>query len=182
MSRIGFTPITVPSGVEVKINKNLVSVKGKLGELNRTLSTKIDVKLEDGIVNVTRHDDQPESRSLHGLTRSLVNNMVIGVNEGFEKRLQLIGTGYRVQQRGKGLEMSLGFSHSVPVEPLGTNILKADGQTFVVISGPDKEQVGEQAARIRKIRKPNPYTGKGIIYQNEVVRRKAGKAAGGKGV
>lgn len=182
MSRIGQSPITVPSGVEVKIEKNAVSVKGKLGQLSRSISPRVDLKLEDGIVSVVRHDDEPESRSLHGLTRSLVNNMVVGVSEGFQKRLQLIGTGYRVQQRGKGLEMSLGFSHSVPVQPLGTNELKADGQTFVVVSGPDKELVGEQAARIRKIRKPNAYSGKGIIYENEVVRRKAGKAAGGKGV
>lgn len=182
MSRIGFTPITVPSGVNVKLDENSVSVKGKLGELSRTFSPKISIKMDDGVLNVSRSDDEPESRSLHGLTRSLVNNMVVGVSEGFEKRLQLIGTGYRVQQKGKGLEMSLGFSHSVPVEPLGTNTLKADGQTFIVISGPDKELVGEQAARIRKIRKPNPYSGKGIIYENEVVRRKAGKAAGGKGV
>lgn len=182
MSRIGQTPITVPSGVDVKIDANFVSVKGKLGELSRTFSPKMSIKIADGIVNVSRQNDEPESRSLHGLTRSLVNNMVIGVSEGFQKRLQLIGTGYRVQQKGKGLEMSLGFSHSVPVEPLGSNTLKADGQTFVVISGPDKELVGEQAARIRKIRKPNPYSGKGVVYENEVVRRKAGKAAGGKGV
>lgn len=182
MSRIGFTPITVPSGVDVKIDQSNVSVKGKLGELKRTVSDKIEVKLEDGVVNVTRHDDEPESRSLHGLTRSLVNNMVVGVSEGFEKRLQLVGTGYRVQQRGKGIEMSLGFSHPVPVEPLGTNTLKAEGQGTVIVSGPDKEMVGEQAARIRKIRKPNAYSGKGIIYEGEVVRRKAGKAAGGKGV
>ena len=181
MSRIGLAPITVPSGVEVKIDKNSVSVKGKLGELSRTFSPKVDIKLDDSVVTVSRHDDEPESRSLHGLTRSLVNNMVVGVSEGFQKRLQLIGTGYRVQQRGKGIEMSLGFSHSVPVDPLGTNTLTADGQAFVVVSGPDKELVGEQAARIRKIRKPNPYSGKGIVYENEVVRRKAGKAAGGKG-
>ncbi len=182
MSRIGLTPIEVPSGVDVKIDKQAVSVKGKLGQLERNVSPKVDVKLDNGVITVSRHDDEPESRSLHGLTRSLVNNMVVGVSEGFEKRLQLIGTGYRVQQRGKGIEMSLGFSHSVPVEPLGTNSLKADGQGFVVVSGPDKELVGEQAARIRKIRKPNAYSGKGIIYEGEVVRRKAGKAAGGKGV
>ncbi len=182
MSRIGYTPINVPSGVEVKIDDGAVSVKGKLGELSRTVSSRVTLKLDDGVINVTRQDDEPESRALHGLTRSLVNNMVVGVSDGFEKRLQLIGTGYRVQQRGKGIEMSLGFSHSVPVEPLGSNSLKADGQAFVVVSGPDKELVGEQAARIRKIRKPNAYSGKGIIYENEVVRRKAGKAAGGKGV
>ena len=162
----------------MKIDAKSVSVKGKLGELSRAISSKIDIKLTDGVVNVSRRDDEPESRSLHGLTRSLVNNMVVGVSDGFQKRLRLIGTGYRVQQRGKGLEMSLGFSHPVLVEPLGTNILLADGQTNVVISGPDKETVGEQAARIRKTRKPNPYTGKGVMYENEVIRRKAGKAAG----
>lgn len=178
MSRIGIAPITVPSGVVVTIDKRQVSVKGKLGNLSRVISPKIDIKLTDGVVNVSRRNDEPESRSLHGLTRSLVNNMVVGVSDGFEKRLKLIGTGYRVQQRGNGLEMSLGFSHPVLVDPLGSNTLKADGQTNVVISGPDKEQVGEQAARIRKTRKPNPYTGKGVMYENEIIRRKAGKAAG----
>ncbi|MDA0231959.1 MAG: 50S ribosomal protein L6 [Chloroflexi bacterium] len=181
MSRIGLAPITVPSGVEVKIGPESVSVKGKLGELNRAIALTIDVKLADGVITVSRRNDEPKSRSLHGLTRSLVNNMVVGVSDGFEKRLRLVGTGYRVQQRGKGLEMSLGFSHPVLVDPLGTNRLTADGQTTVVIAGPDKELVGEQAARIRKIRKPNAYSGKGVIYENEVVRRKAGKAAGGKG-
>jgi large subunit ribosomal protein L6 len=182
MSRIGQAPITVPSGVEVKIEPTSVSVKGKLGQLSRAVVPTIDIKLEEGVINVTRRDDEPKSRSLHGLTRSLVNNMVVGVSDGFEKRLRLVGTGYRVQQRGKGLEMSLGFSHPVMIDPLGSNTLTVDGQTNVVISGPDKELVGEQAARIRKIRKPNPYSGKGVMYQDEVVRRKAGKAAGGKGV
>ncbi len=182
MSRIGLAPITVPSGVDIKIDKHSVSVKGKLGELSRDLPSKIDIKLEDGVVTVSRPDDEPESRSLHGLTRSLVNNMVVGVSEGFEKRLMLVGTGFRVQQRGKGLEMSLGFSHPVNIEPLGSNTLKADGQTSVLVSGPDKEMVGEQAARIRKIRKPNAYSGKGVMYEGETIRRKAGKAAGGKGV
>ena len=115
---------------------------------------------------------------MHGLTRSLVNTMVVGVSDGFEKRLRLVGTGYRVQQRGKSIELNLGFSHPVIVEPLGSNALAIDGQTNVIVSGPDKELVGEQAARIRKIRKPNPYSGKGVMYENEVVRRKAGKAAG----
>lgn len=181
MSRIGLAPITVPSGVDVKFEQGSVSVKGKLGELSRSISPDMKLELSDGVLRVARPDDEPKSRAIHGLTRSLVNNMVVGVSEGFTKRLELIGTGYRVQQRGKGLDLSLGFSHSVPVEPLGSNELKADGQNFVVISGPDKELVGEQAARIRKIRKPNPYTGKGIKYEGEIVRRKAGKAAGGKG-
>lgn len=178
MSRIGLAPIPVPSGVEVKIENESVSVKGKLGKLDRAISPKVNVKLADGEITVARHDDEPESRSLHGLTRSLVNNMVVGVSEGFEKRLQLNGTGYRAQQRGKSVELSVGFSHPVIIEPLGSNELKTDGQGVVVVSGPDKELVGEQAARIRKIRKPNPYSGKGITYENEVVRRKAGKAAG----
>ena len=181
MSRIGQTPIPVPSGVEVKIEKTSVSVKGKLGQLSRPVSSKLDITLSDGVINVARRDEELESKSLHGLTRSLVNNMVVGVSAGFEKRLTLSGTGYRVQQRGKGLEMSLGFSHPVMVEPMGTNSLAADGQTTVVVRGPDKELVGEQAASIRKIRKPNAYSGKGIRYDNEVVRLKAGKAAGGKG-
>jgi large subunit ribosomal protein L6 len=181
MSRIGQAPIPVPSGVEVKIEKTSVSVKGKLGQLSRPVSSKVDITLTDGLITVARRDDEPESKSVHGLTRSLVSNMVVGVSDGFQKRLTLSGTGYRVQQRGKGLEMSLGFSHPVLVDPLGTNSLAADGQTTVVVSGPDKELVGEQAARIRKIRKPNAYSGKGVRYENEVVRLKAGKAAGGKG-
>jgi len=164
--------------VDVKIDGSSVAIKGKLGELSRTLPNAMKLELNDGIIKVSRPDDEPRNKALHGLTRSLVNNMVLGVSEGFTKRLELIGTGYRVQQRGKSIEMSLGFSHPVPIDPLGSNELKADGQNFVVISGPDKETVGEQAARIRKIRKPNPYTGKGIKYAGEVVRRKAGKAAG----
>jgi large subunit ribosomal protein L6 len=177
VSRIGKAPISVPSGVEVKVGENEVSVKGKLGELSRDFSPKLKVVLADGEVTVQRSDDEPETRAVHGLTRSLINNMVLGVSDGFEKRLELIGTGYRAAQRGKGLELSLGFSHPVTVEPLGSNALRADGQNFVVVSGPAKELVGEQAARIRKIRKPNPFTGKGVKYANEVIRRKAGKAA-----
>jgi large subunit ribosomal protein L6 len=167
--------------VQVTVEKGTVKVKGKLGELSRSVSPKLKVELANGVINVSRQDDEPETKAMHGLTRTLVNNMVVGVSTGFQKRLELIGTGYRVQQRGKALEMSLGFSHPVSVEPLGTNALRADGQNFVVVSGPDKELVGEQASQIRKIRKPNPFTGKGVKYENEVVRRKAGKAAGGKG-
>ena len=181
MSRIGLAPITVPSGVQVAVENGTVKVKGKLGELSRSVSPKLKIELEGSELRVTRQDDEPDTKAMHGLTRSLVNNMVVGVSDGFRKRLELIGTGYRVQQRGKNLEMSLGFSHPVVVEPLGTNALQADGQNFIVVSGPDKELVGEQASQIRKIRKPNPFTGKGVKYENEVVRRKAGKAAGGKG-
>ncbi|MDP6666227.1 MAG: 50S ribosomal protein L6 [Dehalococcoidia bacterium] len=182
MSRIGQAPITVPSGVDVKIDGNTVSVKGKNGELSRTLPATMTIELADGVITVGRPNDEPDQRALHGLTRSLVNNMVIGCSDGFSKRLELIGTGYRVQQKGKALEISVGLSHVVVVEPLGDNTLLADGQTFIVVSGPSKEDVGDQTARIRKIRKPNPYTGKGIKYSDEVIRRKAGKTAVGVGM
>ncbi len=181
MSRIGKSPIPVPSGVEVKIDGAVVSVKGKLGELSRTIAPSLKLELTDGVLTVNRPNDEPEQRSLHGLTRSLLANMVHGVQEGFEKRLELIGTGYRVNQKGDGLELSVGYSHTVSVEPLGSNKLGADGTTIAIVSGPDKESVGEQAAQIRRIRKPNPYTGKGIKYVDEVIRRKTGKSAVGTG-
>ena len=177
MSRIGKAPITVPGGVDVKIDGTTVMVKGKVGELTRTLPATMKIDLTDGVITVARPNDEPDQRALHGLTRSLLNNMVIGCSDGFSKRLELIGTGYRVQQKGKGLEVNVGYSHPVLVDPIGDNTLVADGQTFIVISGPSKEDVGDQAAQIRKIRKPNPYTGKGIKYSDEVIRRKAGKTA-----
>jgi len=173
--------MTVPSGVDVKVDGTTVTAKGKVGELTRTLPATMKIDLTDGIITVDRPNDDPDQRALHGLTRSLINNMVIGVAEGFSKRLELIGTGYRVQQKGKALELQVGYSHSVPVEPIGVNILAADGATFINITGPSKEDVGEQAAQIRKVRKPNPYTGKGIKYSDEVIRRKAGKTAVGAG-
>ena len=181
MSRIGQAPITVPSGVEVKVDGVTVKVKGKVGELTRTFRATMKINLTDGVITVARPNDEPDQRALHGLTRSLINNMVMGCAEGFSKRLELIGTGYRVQQKGKALEIQVGYSHPVPVEPIGANTLSADGQTFINISGPSKEDVGEQAAQIRKVRKPNPYTGKGIKYSDEVIRRKAGKTAVGAG-
>ena len=181
MSRIGQAPITVPSGVDVKVDGVTVKVKGKVGELTRTFRATMKIDLTDGVITVARPNDEPEQRALHGLTRSLINNMVMGCAEGFSKRLELIGTGYRVQQKGKALEIQVGYSHPVPVEPIGANTLAADGQTFINISGPSKEDVGEQAAQIRKVRKPNPYTGKGIKYSDEVIRRKAGKTAVGTG-
>ena len=182
MSRIGKAPITVPSGVDVKVDGVTVKVKGKVGELTRTFQATMKIDLTDGVITVARPNDEPEQRALHGLTRSLINNMVMGCAEGFSKRLELIGTGYRVQQKGKALEIQVGYSHPVPVEPIGANTLAADGQTFINISGPSKEDVGEQAAQIRKVRKPNPYTGKGIKYSDEVIRRKAGKTAVGAGL
>ena len=181
MSRVGFSPIQVPSGTEVKVQGSTVSVKGKLGELSRTVPAAMTVALEDGVVSVTRPNDEPENRSLHGLTRSLIANMVVGVSQGYTRSLDLVGTGYRAEQRGKGVVLQVGYSHPVTVEPLGSNELKIEGPTRVVVSGIDKELVGEQAARIRKVRKPNPYTGKGIKYDTEVVRRKAGKTATGAG-
>lgn len=181
MSRIGKAPITVPSGVDVKVDGTTVTVKGKIGELTRTLPVTMKIDLTDGVITVARPNDDPDQRALHGLTRSLINNMVIGCSEGYSKRLELIGTGYRVQEKGKALEINVGYSHPVPIEPIGANVLAADGQTFINITGPSKEDVGEQAARIRKVRKPNPYTGKGIKYSDEVIRRKAGKTAVGTG-
>ena len=169
----------MPSGVDVKVDGVTVKVKGKVGELTRTFRATMKIDLTDGVITVARPNDEPEQRALHGLTRSLINNMVMGCAEGFSKRLELIGTGYRVQQKGKALEIQVGYSHPVPVEPIGANTLVADGQTFINISGPSKEDVGEQAAQIRKVRKPNPYTGKGIKYSDEVIRRKAGKTAVG---
>ncbi len=168
----------MPGGVDVTIDGTTVSVKGKAGQQTRTLPATMKIELNDGLITVARPNDQPAQRALHGLTRSLLNNMVIGCAEGFTKRLELIGTGYRVQQKGKGLEINAGYSHIVPVTPIGDNNLVADGTTFINITGPSKEDVGEQAAQIRKVRKPNPYTGKGIKYSDEVIRRKAGKTAG----
>lgn len=182
MSRIGKAPIIVPSGVDVKIDDTTVTVKGKIGELTRTLPATMKIDLTDGVITVARPNDEPDQRALHGLTRSLLNNMVIGCADGFTKRLELIGTGYRVQQKGKALELSVGYSHPVTVEPIGANTITSDGQTFINVTGPSKEDVGEQAAQIRKVRKPNPYTGKGIKYSDEVIRRKAGKTAVGVGV
>ena len=171
----------MPSGVDVKIDGTTVTVKGKVGELTRTLPATMKIDLTDGVLTVDRPNDEPDQRALHGLTRSLLNNMVVGCADGFSKRLELIGTGYRVQQKGKSLELSVGYSHPVPVEPIGLNTISADGQTFINVSGPSKEDVGEQAAQIRKVRKPNPYTGKGVKYSDEVIRRKAGKTAVGAG-
>lgn len=172
----------MPSGVDVKIDDTTVTVKGKIGELTRTLPETMKIDLTDGVITVVRPNDEPDQRALHGLTRSLLNNMVIGCADGFTKRLELIGTGYRVQQKGKALELSVGYSHPVPVNPIGANTITSDGQTFINVTGPSKEDVGEQAAQIRKVRKPNPYTGKGIKYSDEVIRRKAGKTAVGVGV
>ncbi len=169
----------MPEGVEVTIDGSHVSAKGKLGELSARFASTIEITLENGQLRVERSNDHPSQRALHGLTRSLLANMVQGVDAGYLKTLELVGTGYRVEQKGKGLALQVGYSHPVEVTPIGDNELSVQGNNRIIVKGIDKQAVGEQAARIRKIRKPNPYTGKGIKYAGEQIRRKAGKAATG---
>ncbi|TXK19182.1 50S ribosomal protein L6 [Homoserinibacter sp. GY 40078] len=176
MSRIGRLPITVPSGVTVTIEGQDVSVKGPKGELALTVKSPIAVALEDGQVLVTRPDDERESRSLHGLTRTLIANQIIGVTEGYSKSLEVVGTGYRVQAKGSSVEFALGYSHSITVDPPAGITFEVEGNNKLHVRGIDKQAVGEVAANIRKLRKPEPYKGKGVRYSGEVVRRKAGKA------
>jgi large subunit ribosomal protein L6 len=176
MSRIGKLPIDIPAGVTVSVNDRVVTVKGAKGELSLTVAQPIDVKVEDNQVVVTRPDDERASRALHGLTRTLINNDIIGVSQGYSKGLEIVGTGYRVQQKGQALELALGFSHPVNVEPPAGITFSVEGNTKITVSGISKQAVGECAANIRKIRKPEPYKGKGVRYAGEQVRRKAGKA------
>ena len=176
MSRIGRLPITVPSGVDVSVDGQTVKVKGPKGELELAVAKPIEVKLEDGQVLVTRPDDERESRSLHGLTRTLINNNIIGVTQGYSKALEVVGTGYRVQAKGQNLEFNLGYSHSITVEPPAGITFQVEGNNKVTVLGIDKQAVGEVAANIRKLRKPEPYKGKGVRYAGEQIRRKAGKA------
>ncbi len=176
MSRIGRLPIDVPAGVDVNISGSEVTVKGPKGELRLSVASPIEVKLEDGQVLVSRPDDERESRSLHGLTRTLINNQIIGVTEGYSKGLEIVGTGYRVAQKGNSLEFALGYSHSITVDPPTGITFSVEGNNKLAVHGIDKQQVGEVAANIRKLRKPEPYKGKGVRYAGEVVRRKAGKA------
>jgi len=178
MSRIGKQPIEIPGGVDVTIGQdNLVTVKGPRGTLSQTMHPDMRIVNEDGQVRVERPDDEGFHRSLHGLTRSLVANMVAGVTNGFEKQLQIVGVGYRAALKGKDLEVQAGFSHPVFV-PVPEGIeFEVPTPTQIVVRGNDKQAVGETAARIRKIRKPEPYKGKGIRYEGEYVRKKAGKAA-----
>ena len=176
MSRIGRMPVVVPSGVDVTIDGAQVTVKGPKGTLSHTVVSPITVAQgDDGVLNVTRPDDERESRARHGLTRTLVNNMVVGVTQGYSKTLEIVGTGYRVQARGRDLEFALGFSHPVPVPAPEGITFRVEAPTRFVVEGIDKQQVGEVAAKIRKLRKPDPYKGKGVRYQGEVIRRKAGK-------
>ncbi|MCJ7826652.1 MAG: 50S ribosomal protein L6 [Demequinaceae bacterium] len=176
MSRIGKMPVSIPTGVDVAIDGSTVTVKGPKGTLSHEVAVPIAVSKKDGIVEVTRPDDERMSRSLHGLTRTLIANMVIGVTEGYEKRLEIVGTGYRVAKKGDDLEFNLGFSHSVLVKAPKGITLVSENPTKIAVQGIDKQQVGEVAANIRKVRPPEPYKGKGVRYEGEVVRRKAGKA------
>ena len=176
MSRIGKLPIAIPGGVDVEIEGQRVSVKGPKGELTLVVAEPIRVSVEGGEVLVTRPDDERNSRALHGLTRTLINNNIIGVTEGYAKQLEVVGTGYRVQQKGTGLELALGFSHPVLFDAPEGITLAVEGNTKISVSGISKQAVGEVAANIRKLKKPEPYKGKGIRYAGEVVRRKAGKA------
>ena len=176
MSRIGRLPIDVPSGVEVKVDGQSVAVKGPKGELALVVKNPISVTVEDGQVLVTRPDDERESRSLHGLTRTLIANQIIGVTDGYTKGLEVVGTGYRVAAKGESLEFALGFSHSITVDPPAGISFTVEGNTKITVVGIDKQAVGEVAANIRKLRKPEPYKGKGVRYAGEVVRRKAGKS------
>ena len=176
MSRIGRLPIEIPTGVDVTVTGSAVTVKGPKGELALTVANPIEVKIEDGQLLVTRPDDERESRSLHGLTRTLIANQIIGVTTGYSKGLEIVGTGYRVQAKGGSLEFALGFSHSITVDPPAGISFAVEGNNKLTVHGIDKQAVGEVAANIRKLRKPEPYKGKGVRYAGEVVRRKAGKS------
>lgn len=177
MSRIGRMPIPVPKGVQVNIEKNRITVRGPRGELTRTFHPDMTVTLQDGYLVVTRPTDQRHHRALHGLTRALLANMVTGVSQGFRKVLQVEGVGYRAELQGSTLVLNVGFSHPVEFKPPAGIAFQVEQKTkLITVEGVDKELVGEVAARIRKVRPPEPYKGKGIRYQDEHIRRKAGKA------
>ena len=176
MSRIGRTPVAIPAGVDVTISGREVTVKGPRGILSMEVAAPIEVAQADGAITVTRPSDEGEIRALHGLSRSLIANMVTGVTDGFRKTLEIVGVGYRVQAKGQALEFSLGYSHPIPVAAPDGITLRVESPTRFVVEGIDKQQVGEVAANIRKLRKPDPYKGKGVRYQGEQIRRKVGKA------
>lgn len=175
MSRIGRAPITIPAGIDVKLDGGVITVKGAKGTLTRTLSSEVQVEINDGVINVTRASDDKTHRSLHGLTRTLINNMVEGVSKGFTKELEINGVGYRAQKQGKQLVMNIGYSHQVFVDEIPGITIDVPTANKVVISGIDKQLVGQFAADVRKKRPPEPYKGKGIKYADEVIRRKEGK-------
>jgi len=176
MSRIGLAPISLPSGVEVSVEGTSVTVKGTRGTLQRTFSDRVSFAVTDGVVTVARHDEERESKALHGLSRALLNNMVVGVSEGFQRELLTVGVGYRASLQGKLLELLVGFSHPVKVPAPDGIEFEVPEPTRIIIRGIDKELVGQVAADIRSVRPPEPYKGKGIRYSDEKVRRKAGKS------
>jgi large subunit ribosomal protein L6 len=176
MSRIGKSPIELPSGVEVKVSGAIVTVKGPKGSLTQEIQPSISVAIEDGTVTVSRESDERQVRALHGLTRSLINNMVIGVTEGYSKELTAVGVGYRAALKGNQLDLQVGFSHPVSIEAPDGITFDVPEPTKIIVSGIDKQMVGQVAANIRAVRPPEPYKGKGIRYSDEHVRRKAGKA------
>ena len=177
MSRIGRQPIELPSGVSVSLSPGRVQVNGPLGELTQQVPARMQIEQHDGELVVTRPTDRGEDRALHGLTRSLVANMVEGVTKGFEKRLEIQGVGYRAALRGTALELNVGFSHSVVIQPRAGITFEVPVPTQIVVKGTDKQQVGQTAAEVRSVRPPEPYKGKGIRYEGEYVRRKVGKRA-----
>ena len=176
MSRIGRMPITVPAGVSVDVAEgNVVTVKGPKGELNRALSAEMNINQEGNLITVTRPSDEKAHRSLHGLTRTLLNNMIVGVTDGYKKELDVNGVGYRVAKEGNNLVMNIGYSHQVIMPEIDGITIECPAQNKIVVSGPDKQVVGQFAAEVREKRPPEPYKGKGIKYVDEVIRRKAGK-------
>ena len=181
MSRIGRAPITVPAGVEISIaDNNVVTVKGAKGTLTQQFNANMAIAMENGVLTVSRPNDAKENRALHGLTRTLINNMIVGVTEGFKKELDVNGVGYRVAKEGTKLVMNLGFSHQVIMEEKDGITIEVPGPNKIIISGADKQKVGQFAAEVREKRPPEPYKGKGIKYVDEVIRRKAGKTGGKK--
>ncbi|MBW3667096.1 MAG: 50S ribosomal protein L6 [Actinobacteria bacterium] len=176
MSRIGLKPVPVPPGVEVTIDDNKVTVKGSKGELTREFHENVSFEMSDGEVTVSRADDTRESRALHGLSRALLNNMVVGVTDGFSAKLEIQGVGYRAAMKGSDIELQVGFSHPVTVSAPAGIAFEVPEANRIVVRGNDKQMVGEVAANVRKVRKPEPYKGKGIRYEGEYVRKKAGKA------
>ena len=176
MSRIGIKPIVVPAGVEVTVDGNVVTVKGPKGQLSQEINKNMSIELKDGMLTVSRPNDERHNRGQHGLSRTLINNMIVGVTTGFEKKLQLVGVGYKAEKKGDTLVMSLGYSHPVEMKDPEGITTECPSQTEVTVKGIDKALVGNYAANIRAWRKPEPYKGKGIKYVDEVIRRKEGKA------
>ena len=179
MSRIGRKPINIPAGVEVKFNDGVITVKGAKGTLTQKVHPNMSVAIEGNVIHVTRPDDEKENKSLHGLTRTLIANMIEGVTNGFKKELDVNGVGYRVQKQGKNLVMNLGYSHQVTMSDTDDITIEVPGPNKIIIHGPDKQKVGQFAAEVREKRPPEPYKGKGIKYVDEVIRRKEGKAGKG---